>query len=60
MYDMRVNPTSDGDAMRLRTLVIKANKKFDFLVVPGSNHGAGGAYHQRLLGIEPPDWNSRI
>ena len=47
--------------------LIKANKKFDLLFVPGGGHGAGGAYGQRLLedffvhnllGVEPPDWNA--
>ena len=47
--------------------LIKADKDFDFLMVPGADHGSGGAYGVRkrndffvrhLLDIEPPDWNS--
>jgi hypothetical protein len=46
--------------------LLKANKTFDLLDVPGGGHGAGGEYGQRkledffvhnLLGQEPPDWN---
>jgi dipeptidyl aminopeptidase/acylaminoacyl peptidase len=46
--------------------LIKANKDFDLLVVPGGEHGAGGRYGQRkmmgffvgnLLGESTPDWN---
>ena len=64
--DTNVDPSSTYQVVNA---LIKANKKFDFLVVPGGDHGAGGAYYQRLLqdffvhhllGIEPPDWNSRI
>jgi dipeptidyl aminopeptidase/acylaminoacyl peptidase len=47
--------------------LIKANKDFELLVVPGGGHGAGGAYGQRRLqdffvrhlqGIEPPNRNA--
>jgi putative intracellular protease/amidase len=47
--------------------MIKHNKDFDLLVVPGMDHGSGGAYgdHQRYdyfvrhrLGINPPSWAS--
>jgi len=47
--------------------LIKHNKKFDLLFVPGGRHGAGGNYGQRLLqdffvhnlmGVEPPDWKT--
>ena len=51
--------------------LIKANKTFDMLVIPGGSHGAGrSAEHpeygerkrfdffvQHLLGQQPPDWN---
>jgi dipeptidyl aminopeptidase/acylaminoacyl peptidase len=46
--------------------LIKANKEFDLLVVPGGEHGAGGKYGQRklmdffvrnLLGQATPAWN---
>jgi hypothetical protein len=62
--DTNVDPSSTYQVVNA---LIKANKKFDFLTVPGGNHGAGGAYYQRLLqdffvhhllGVEPPDWNS--
>jgi len=45
--------------------LIKANRNFDLLVIPGAGHTAGGAYgdHKRydffvknLLGEEPPAW----
>ncbi|MBI1765870.1 MAG: DPP IV N-terminal domain-containing protein [Acidobacteria bacterium] len=61
--DTNVDPASTWQVVNA---LIKANKKFDLLMVPGGNHGAGGAYYQRLLqdffvhhlqGIEPPDWN---
>ena len=47
--------------------LIKANKDFELLVVPGGGHGAGGVYGQRRLqdffvrhlqGIEPPNRNA--
>jgi len=52
---------------RWKSALIKANKKFDLLYVPGGGHGAGGLYGQRLLidffvhnlmHAEPPDWNN--
>ncbi len=52
---------------RLVDALIKANKDFDLLVVPGGGHGAGGQYGQRRLqdffvrhlqGIEPPNRNA--
>jgi dipeptidyl aminopeptidase/acylaminoacyl peptidase len=61
--DTNVDPSS---TMQVVNALIKANKKFDLLFVPGGGHGAGGAYGQRLLedyfvhnlmGLEPPDWN---
>ncbi len=51
---------------RFADALIKAGKDFDFLVVPGGRHGAGGSYGQRrledffvrhLLGREPPNRN---
>jgi hypothetical protein len=47
--------------------LIKHNKDFELLVVPGMDHGSGGAYgdHKRydffvrnLLGVNPPDWKT--
>lgn len=61
--DNNVPPES---TYRLVDALIKAKKDFDFLLVPGGGHGAGGAYGQRrlqdffvrhLLGQEPPDRN---
>jgi hypothetical protein len=62
--DTNVDPSS---SMQVVNALIKANKRFDMLVVPGQNHGAGNvptAQHylhdyfvHNLLGVEPPDWN---
>jgi dipeptidyl aminopeptidase/acylaminoacyl peptidase len=62
--DNNVPPES---TYRFADALIRANKDFDFLMVPGGGHGAGGAYGQRrlqdffvrhLLGKEPPDRNA--
>src|SRR5919199_399634 len=62
--DKNVDPSS---TMQVVNALIKANKKFDLLYVPGGGHGAGGLYGQRLLmdffvhnlmHQEVPDWNS--
>ena len=62
--DSNVDPSS---TMQVVDALIKSNKDFDLLVVPGGGHGAGGAYGERrkrdffvrnLLGVEPPNWNS--
>ena len=51
--------------MQVVNQLIKHNKDFELLVVPGMDHGNGGAYgdHKRydffarnLLGVAPPDW----
>jgi dipeptidyl aminopeptidase/acylaminoacyl peptidase len=61
--DTNVDPAS---TYQVANALIKAGKYFDFLVVPGGGHGAGGAYGDRkrndffvreLLGAESPDWN---
>jgi dipeptidyl aminopeptidase/acylaminoacyl peptidase len=61
--DHNVPPES---TMRLVDALIKANKDFELLVIPGADHGMGGAYGTRkmqdffvhhLLGVEPPDRN---
>jgi dipeptidyl aminopeptidase/acylaminoacyl peptidase len=61
--DRNVPPES---TYRLVDALIKANKDFDLLILPGQGHGSGGAYGNRrrrdffvrhLLGIEPPNWN---
>jgi dipeptidyl aminopeptidase/acylaminoacyl peptidase len=62
--DPNVDPAS---TMQVVNALIKANKTFDLIVLPGAGHGAGGEYGERkrfdffvhhLLGVEPPDWNS--
>ena len=61
--DQNVDPAS---TMQVVNALIKANKSFDLLVIPGAGHGAGGPYGERkrfdffvhnLLGAEPPDRN---
>ncbi len=61
--DQNVDPAS---TMQVVNALIKANKTFDLLVIPGGGHGPGGAYGERkrndffvhnLLGVDPPDWN---
>jgi hypothetical protein len=63
--DTNVPPES---TMRLVDALIKADKDFDLLVVPGMGHGSGGSYGVRrrqdffvrhLIGIEPPDRNAQ-
>jgi dipeptidyl aminopeptidase/acylaminoacyl peptidase len=60
--DHNVDPSS---TMQVVNQLIKHNKNFDLLVVPGMDHGAGGPYgdHKRydffakhLLGIDAPPW----
>ena len=62
--DTNVDPAS---TMQVVNALIKANKMFDLLVIPGAGHGSGGAYGERkrndffvrhLLGVDPPDWNN--
>jgi len=61
--DNNVDPSS---TMQVVNALIKANKTFDLLVIPGAGHGSGGAYGDRkrydffvqhLLGVKPPAWN---
>ncbi|MFN7949750.1 MAG: DPP IV N-terminal domain-containing protein [Blastocatellia bacterium] len=61
--DTNVDPAS---TMQVVNALIKADRTFDLLVVPGANHGSGGVYGEKrrndffvhhLLGLEPPDWN---
>ncbi len=61
--DTNVDPSS---TIQVVNALIEAGKDFDFLYVPGADHGSGGDYgaHKRndffvrnLLGVEPPDWN---
>ena len=44
--DQNVDPSS---TMQVVNALIKANKDFEFLDVPGGGHGAGGEYGQRRL-----------
>ena len=69
--DTNVDPSS---TMQVVHQLMKHNKNFDLLVVPGANHPAarGGQYaaygdHKRfdffvqhLLGVTPPSWNHAI
>ena len=62
--DDNVDPAS---TMQVVNALVKANKVFDLLVLPGQRHSAGATYGERkrydffvrnLLGVEPPDWNA--
>jgi dipeptidyl aminopeptidase/acylaminoacyl peptidase len=66
--DTNVDPSS---TMQVVKALLKANKTFDLLVVPGQNHNAArggefGTYGERkrfdyfvqhLMGVTPPKWN---
>ena len=61
--DNNVDPSS---TVQLVNALIKANKEFEYVLLPGARHTSGGAYGERkrrdffvkyLLGDEPPDWN---
>ena len=61
--DPNVDPAS---TMQVVNALIKANKIFDLIILPGAGHTPGGEYGERkrfdffvhhLLGVEPPDWN---
>jgi len=63
--DTNVDPAS---TMQVVNALIKADKVFDLLVIPGGGHGMGGAYGERkmydffvrsLLGAAPPKWNAK-
>jgi len=60
--DENVDPSS---TIQLINALVKANKNFDFLEIPGMGHSLGGDYgeHKRrdffvkhLLGVNPPEW----
>ena len=62
--DQNVDPAS---TLQVVDALIKANKDFEMLMVPGMGHSAGGKYGERkrrdffikhLLGDIPVDWNS--
>jgi dipeptidyl aminopeptidase/acylaminoacyl peptidase len=61
--DDNVDPAS---TIQLANALIKADKEFELVVLPGMNHTGGGKYGDRkrrdffvrhLLGYETPDWN---
>jgi dipeptidyl aminopeptidase/acylaminoacyl peptidase len=61
--DTNVDPAS---TMQVVNALIRADKDFDLLVIPGAGHTSGGAYGERkrfdffvkhLRGIDPPNWN---
>lgn len=62
--DTNVDPSSTYQVV---DALIKANKDFELLTVPGAGHTSGGEIGERMrrdffveniLGVEPPDWNS--
>ncbi|MBM3311458.1 MAG: hypothetical protein FJY80_08125 [Candidatus Aminicenantes bacterium] len=62
--DTNVDPSS---TFQVVNALIRANKTFDLLVVPGGGHGSGGDFYLRLqrdffvrhlLGLTPPKWNA--
>jgi dipeptidyl aminopeptidase/acylaminoacyl peptidase len=62
--DTNVDPSS---TFQVVNALMKANKTFELLIVPGGGHGSGGDFYQRmmrdffvrhLLGVVPPDWNA--
>jgi dipeptidyl aminopeptidase/acylaminoacyl peptidase len=62
--DTNVDPAS---TMQVVNALIRADKDFDLLVIPGAGHGSGGAYGERrrfdffvkhLRGVDPPNWNA--
>lgn len=62
--DNNVDPASTYQVVNQ---LIRHNKEFDLLVIPGAGHTNGGAYgeHKRfdffakhLLGVEPPSWKA--
>jgi hypothetical protein len=61
--DDNVDPSS---SLQVVDALVKANKHFDMLYIPGENHGVRILARQHylqdyfvhnLLGVEPPDWN---
>ena len=61
--DDNVDPSSSYQVVNA---LIKANKDFEFILIPGAHHTMGESYgeHKRydffvknLLGVEPPAWN---
>ena len=64
--DTNVDPAS---TLQVANALIKSNKMFDLLFIPGAGHTSGGAYGERkrfdffvhhLLGVEPPERNAVV
>ncbi len=64
--DSNVPPES---TTRYVDALVRAQKDFDYLVIPNGGHGAGGEYYQRrmrdffvrhLQGVEPPNNNATV
>ena len=64
--DQNVDPSS---SLQVVNALMKADKDFDFLLVPGAGHGSGGDFGGRkrndyfvrhLLGVEPPAWSEYV
>jgi dipeptidyl aminopeptidase/acylaminoacyl peptidase len=60
--DDNVDPAS---TMQFANALIKANKDFELVTIPGMGHSAGGSYGERkrrdyfvkhLMGVTPPSW----
>jgi dipeptidyl aminopeptidase/acylaminoacyl peptidase len=61
--DDNVDPAS---TIQVADALIKADKDFELVILPGMNHTSGGKYGERkrrdffvkhILGYDPPDWN---
>ncbi len=61
--DDNVDPAS---TYQLANALIKANKEFELVMIPGAGHTSGEKYGERkrrdffvkhLLGVDPPEWN---
>lgn len=61
--DDNVDPAS---TMQFVNALVKANKAFELVVIPGARHTSGGEYGERkrkdffvknLLGVDPPSWS---
>jgi dipeptidyl aminopeptidase/acylaminoacyl peptidase len=64
--DTNVDPAS---TLQVVNALIRADKYFDLLYIPGAGHGSGGDYGTRkrydffvthLLGVDPPDWTAGV
>lgn len=62
--DNNVDPSS---TVQLVNALVKANKEFEYVLLPGTKHSSGGTYGERkrrdffvkyLLGTDHPDWNN--